>query len=512
MVATESVATIRVGGGDVSAYAIWQECQFTVSAAATPGTCNISLRDPANVLSFQEGSIIELLIDGQRMWRGYLFDKDQSYVFEDNERFRKWELGGVDLNILLDKFILYNRSDPRKYPDGGGTYKRRKVTYDGKTLGYQVTVPKYTYDGPYIKAMLNDFDLGLVSPTIKTGLIESVGMINPDGAFTPPSSGTTLRNFLIDVSRNVERSMPGSTIWYIDPDGYLIYKAQDTNNAPFWVGDEDPANYIGGVQGENVRGLRIGSSISSIKNDVLTFAGELDPSPGSKQQRLRYSHKINQSSVDTYGRFQYSEVVSQSWLQASVNARARKIINQEGTPGESATFTTFRSGLYPGQILWVSSQAHGVTQNYPIRSISMSWMTPTIVRYDVTCSYDTQDPWGLILALKRPSGRGLKQPDFAVIDLRRNPDQTIPNVDRYTLVKEYPRSIGNRKYQTSYAFIRDSITVYVGKLRQVSMQDPESGTVGFKETAPGQGQFQLADAPTGGKRVYVEYHVADTLE
>jgi len=511
MAATESTVILRIGGGDVSAYSIWQECQFTLSAAASPGTCNINLRDPDNVLSFTEGSIIELLIDGQRMWRGYLFDVEQGYVFEDNELFRKWELGGVDLNILLDKYILYNRADPRKYPDGGGTYKRRRVAYDGRTLGYQVTVPRYTMDGDYIKAMLNDFDIDLASPTIRTSLIESVGMINPDGAFTPPSSGTTLRNFLIDVSRNVERSQPGSTIWYIDPDGYLIYKSQDTFNAPFWVGDEDPANYIGGVQGENVRGLRLGRSISNIKNDVLTFAGELDPSPGSKQERLRYSHKIDQSSVDTYGRFQYAETVTQSWLQASVNARARKIIAQEGTPSGTATFTTFRSGLYPGQILWVSSQAHGITENYPIRSITMSWVTPDITRYDVSCSYDTQDPWGLILALKRPPSRGMRQPDFAVIDLRRNPDQTIPNVERYTLVKEFPDPIGNRKYQTSYAFIRNSITVYVGGLRQVSMQDPESGTVGFKETAPGQGQFQLADDPTGGKRVYVEYHVADTL-
>jgi len=512
MAATESTATIRVGGGDVSAYSIWQECQFTLSAAASPGTCSIALRDPDDELSFTEGSIIELLIDGSRMWRGYLFDVEQAYVFEDNERFRKWELGGVDLNILLDKYVLYNRSDPRKYPDGGGIYKRRRVAVDGKTLGYQVVVPRYTYDGPYIRAMLHDFDIDLANPTIKTGLIESVGMINPDGAFTPPSAGITLRDFLIDVSRNVERSQPGSTIWYIDPDGYLVYKAQETNNAPFWVGDEDPANYIGGVQGENVRNLRLSRSIANIKNDVLTFAGELDPSPGSKQQRLRYKHKINQSSVDTYGRFQYAETVSQSWLQDSVNARARKIIAQEGTPGETATFTTFRSGLYPGQIIWVSSQAHGVTQNYPIRSISMSWVTPTITRYDVSCSYDTQDPWGLILALKRPPGRGLRQPDFLPLDLRRNPDQTTGDVERYTLVKEYPRSIGNRKYQTTFAFIRNSITVYVGKLRQVSMQDPESGTVGFKETAPALGRFQLADDPSGSQRVYVEYHVADTLE
>jgi hypothetical protein len=512
---TSSLVTIEVGGQDISADVVYAQTQFTSSASAQPGNANIVVRDLDEVYAFQEGSEIVLKVkqDGttRRMWRGYLFDVERGYIHEDDETKRGWTLSGVDLNILLDKLILYNHVNPTRYPDGGGTYKRRRIIEGGQTAGYQVSVPRYTYDGDYIRAMLNDFDIDKVYPVLKTGRIESVGMINPDGAFTPPMAGTTLRDFLINTAANVNRSQPGSVIFYVDPDANIIYMSQDRDNAPFWVGDENPLNYIGGVQGENVKGLRVRKGISNIKNDVLIFAGELDPSPGSRQKLLRYKHRKNQSSIDTYGRFQFSETVKGSWQQAAVNARANKIINQEGTPGQTAEFTLYRGGLYPGQIVWVTSVAHGVTTNVPIRQITMSFPLPDIVEYRASCSFDSQDPWGLLLALRRPPSRGLRQPNFTVIDLRRNPDQTLPPAERYSLVKEYPQSLGGSKYRTSYAYIRDSMVVYVGKLRQVSIQDPESGTSAFQQTSPSEGRFKLADPVTGGKRVYVEYHVARDL-
>lgn len=508
----EATVTIRVGGTDISADAVYAQTSFTLSAAAQPGTCTVYVRDVTSALSFTEGSQIVLDINGTTMWRGYLFDLEMVYIHEDDQTKRGWRLGGVDVNILLDKLVLYNHADPAKFPDGGGYYKRRKVTQDGKTLGYQVTVPRYTYDGDYLKKMLNDFDIDLVNPTIKKARIDNVGMINPDGPFTPPSAGASLRDFLIDLSRNVQRAEPGSTIWYVDPDGYLVYRSQDDNYAPFWVGDADPSGYISGVQGENVRGLRIRRVISNLKNDVLVFAAELNPSPNSRQKRLRYRHETNQPSVDTYGLFQHAETLKSGWRQQSVDARANKIINQQGTPGLTASFTTFRSGLYPGQILWVNSEAHGFLNNIPIRSLTMNFETPTIVRYEVECSFDTQDPWGLILALKRPPGRGLRQPDIAIIDLRRNPNQTYQDVRRYTLVKEFPRSLGNRTYQCSFGYIRDSITVFVGRRRQLSLQDPTAGTVGFIQNYPGQGKFRLAEDPSGDQKVYVEYHVSQELD
>jgi len=511
--------SIRVGSQSVTRDVIFAETSFSLAATAQPGTCTIVLRENSDDYSLTEGSIIELKIwsdyygDDKVMWKGYLMDVEEGYEFDADAGDRKWTLHGVDLNILFDKLVMYNHAHPNRYPNGGGAYRRRRVVENGKSQGWITTIPRYTYDGEYIKTMMADFDLGLISPTIKysgsANRIENVGQFNPDGSATPPSAGVTLRDFMIDVARNVQRSQPGSVIWYIDPAGYLVYKAQDTDVAPFWVGDGDPAQYIGGVQGENVRSLRYQRGISSIKNDVIVWAGDLDPRPSSRQDKLLYKHKINQSSVDTYGRFQHSETLNSRWTQQAVNARATKVLNQEGIPGGSASFVTYRHGLYPGQLIWVNMEAHSRLVLLPIRQINMRFINPTAVEYTVTCSYDTQDPWGLLLALKQPPNRGLVQPPFDVLDLRSS-NADLRYASRFDLVKEYPISIGGNRYQCSYGYIRDSLSVFVGGLRRVSLPDVESGTVGFIQQSPANGRFKLAENP-GSSRVYVEYHLSRDL-
>jgi len=485
---------IYVGDADVTGLVVWGATSFQSVASAQPGTCSITLREPGADVPL--GSNIRCYLNGDLAWQGFLFTMDWGYVFGADSGDRRWTLSGVDLNILFDKLILWNHSYPTRSLTGGGTYHREKT--EG---GYIVAVPRHTYDREYIKAMLKDTDIDLVSPSINIERqISQVGQINPDGKFAPPTPGLNLRAFMQDVSANVQRATPGSTIWYISPDAYLVYKEQDTDIAPFSVGDTDPAKEV------MVRDLRLTSDISRIKNDVLIFTGNLNPDPASTQNHLLYRHSINQGSVNSYGRFQYSEVLGTSWLQGSVNARASKILAQEGIPAGRAEFTTHRAGLFPGQLVNIYSGAHGILENYPIRSIDISFLNSTTVAYRVTCSYDTQDPWGLLLALKRPAIRGLVQPAFLVID-RTKTGGTVEPAATYTLVKEYPKALNGHKWQCSYAYIKYSMVVFVNGLRKVSV--PEEGTtVGFKETDPDNGIFYM-DA--SGKP-YVEYHVWHNLD
>ena len=495
---------ITVGNADVTGITEFAQTTFQTVAAAQPGTCQIVLREPRNAAeqslvteATKPGSLIRLYLNGDLQWQGYAFTIDYGYAFAADATKRQWVIGGVDLNILFDKLILYNHAHPTQSLDGAGTYKRVKT--EG---GYVVTVPQHTLDGDYIRAMLKDTDIDLISPTINTtNLITDVGQINPDGKFTPPTPGLTLRAFMTDVSANVQRSTPGSVIWYINPRGYLVYQEQDMDIAPFSVGDTDPGTSV------MVRDLRITTDISRIKNDVLMFTGNLNPDPTSTQSKLLYRHLINQASVNQYGRFQYSEVLSTSWLQASINARAQKVITQEGTPAGRADFTTYHPGLIPGQIVNIFSDEHNLADNFPIRSIDLTFENPTLVKYHVTASFDTQDPWGLLLALKRPPVRGLVQPPFQTIDLTR-PGSTVQPADTYTLVKEYPRSMSGHRWQCSYAYIRFSMVVFVNGLRKVSVP-AEATTVGFIETDPDNGIFYMDVA---GAQPYVEYHVWHNLD
>ena len=487
--------TIYVGDDDVTDRVVWSQTSFQSVASAQPGTCNITLRAPGTEQG--PGSLIKCYLNGDLAWQGYLFVLEEGYIFEADNEDPRWVLSGVDLNILFDKLILYNHDHPTRSLDGDGTYKR--VHVDG---GHVVTVPRHTYDREYIKAMIKDADLGLISPSINTDrMIDQVGQINPDGKFTPPTPGLTLRAFMQDVSANVMRSTPGSTIWYISPDAYLVYKEQDTEIAEFSVGDSDPGQEV------MVKGLRLTTDISRIKNDVLIFTGNLNPDPAATQSRILYRHNSNSASISQYGRFQYSEVLGTSWLQGSINARASKILTQEGIPAGRAEFTTFRAGLFPGQLVNIYSGAHGVLENYPIRAIDISFLTPTTVAYRVTCSYDTQDPWGLLLALKRPANRGLVQAPFQVIDRTKTPPDPLEPAETYTLVREWPRVLNGNLWQCSYAYIRYSMVVMVGGNRKVSVPE-EATTVGFIERDPDAGIFYM-DA--SGKP-YVEYHVWHNLD
>jgi hypothetical protein len=531
----EAVVTITVGATDVTADVIFSQTNFQAVAAAQPGSCTVTLRA---LYTFSPGrDLIALYINGKRMWWGYLFVFEQGYVFPDKPEPRM-VLHGVDLNILFDKLVLYNRFKPTWYPDGSnpktglGGYKRQKVTTNGQISGWVVAVPRGTTDKAYITKMLTSFDLDKVSPLIKWGQtvpsdskIDEVAVINTGdtgATWTPPSAGTTLRAFFTDVSANILRSMPGSSIWYIDPDGYIVYKEQDTDWAPFSVGDNE-----GSVACKN---LTVTTDISRLKNDVIIFTGTLDPTPQSTQEFLLYVHNSLSASILQFGRFQWGEVMGSDWLAGMIRARSNKILYQEGVPAMRAEFTIYKAGLYPGQIVSIFSGVHTFVTfdptfglqsqsgvNLPIRAIDMNFPTPTTVEYRITASYDTQDPWGLLLALKRPPARGLVQPNFNVID-RSKYGTTYPYIvaSPMVLVKEWATPMSGNKWSLTYAYVRDSLTVVVplagtpGGVRLTSVPDPQSaGGAGFIETSPDLGTFQLAKAAPS---VYVEYHVWHNLD
>ena len=530
-----STIAITVGGVDISDRVIFAETNFTSVAAAQPGACQITVKGTS---TFQPGrDQICLYVNGQRKWWGYLFVLEQGYIFPDDPEPRV-VLQGVDLNILFDKLFMYNHAHETWYPDGGGVYKREKVVgEDGKVSGYLVTVPRGTWDKDYITTMMADFDLDKVGPVIRYGQvphdskIHSFAQINTgdtNANWTPPSSGTSLRAFFTDVSANVVRTQPGSAIWYIDPDGYIVWDDVDRMFMDFSVGD-------GGADVVPVRDLRITTDIANLKNDVIVFTGTLDPTPTSTQEHLRFVHKINNPSVNLFGRFQWSEVMGSDWMDGMINARATKVINQQGVPAMTAEFTIFSTTieqeglssdtLYPGRIARVFSDTHvflvydptfGLQEldglSIPIRSVGMRFPTQDIVEYRVTCGYDTNDPWGLLLALKRPPTRGLVQPNFNVIDRTKTP-KTYIEATPMTLVKEYAVKLSGNRWQLTYAYIRNSLTVVAGGLRlngiPVPPGEPYSGAIGFIEDDPGGGVFY---AVTSARPIYVEYHVWHNLE
>lgn len=477
---------IEVSGRSINDSVIFTETTFQTTASAQVGTCSITCRGS---LSFSEGSVISLKINGRRQWQGFLMIIERGYIFPDSLE-PKTILHGSDLNILLDKLFLYNHAYPELSLTGGGKWPNDPINGT-------VAIPKGTSDKDVIEALLKDTDIDLISPRIRTQITE-VGIYNPEDVGAPPTPGGTLRAMMNDIAGQMNKNAPGSIVYYIDPDAYLVYLAQDSFNAPFNVSD--------GGSGVAAKNLTITSDISGIKNDVLIFAGATSPDPAIKPRPfLNFRHNSRTASIAQYGRWQYSEAVA-NWSQRALNARSTKVLFQEGDPAMRASFTIYKSGLIPGMILDVDASAHGFLDNFPIRAVTTRFLTPTLASFDVECSYNTSDPWGLLLALKRPAMRGIVQPIFQTIDITGT--KSPPAVQPWTYLCEDPKSLGGNKYQTSYGYIRDGISVWSNGLRQVSGSD-FGGTAVFTQLDPDKGTFKLATTPTG--RVHCCYHVSLNL-
>jgi len=503
---TFSGIEIQFDGVDLTRYVVWKETWYESVAAAQPGTCQITLRGPNDETRAQwivdmedmfldrEGGQIKFFIDGDLTWRGYGQMITRTFWFADKTE-PKYIIHGVDLNILFDRLIIYNHNNPTRWPTGGGYYVRSNT---GLKAG---GVPQGEMDREFLKRSLRDTDYELVTPKLKTNLIQEVGSACPDGPGNTLSAGSTMRALFEETSSLAISTQPGSVVWFIDPDGYLVYRDIDSWSAPFSVSDD-------GTTDVACRDLEFTKDASHIKNDVLIFAGSLDPRPNSDQEYLKYSHRLNENSIERYGRFQFSETLP-AWSQLSVNARSRKIIYQEGTPGMRATFTIFRKGLFPGMIMSLSMGSFGLLQNLPVRSVRVSFDNPNFARYTITASYDTNDPWGILLALKRPASRGLVQPRMQSLEL--SPGQEAPPADIYTHVEERPAALGGNVYQCSYSYIRYSLVVYVsGRHGDRYLTEPgESSTDAFIETSPKNGQFRVYPKTAG--QVWVAYHVAGNL-
>ena len=477
-----SSMSIRVGGQELAtSYAVITQCSFNSVAGAQPGTATIVCRDPLHQLNFRGGLAVEWDIDGVRVWGGIVMQVEMSdwTPAGDGEapgarKTRRWVLGCVDWNILFDKLVIYNHTNPALM-----AHNNRPFTGDA------------TDRGVLVDTMRNDTDISFWGVNYQTKVVET-GYYSPTRKRTlGPNPGSYLRGLFEMVSISVDPGHPGALVWYIDPRKYVVYMPQDAADAPFSVAD--------GAGGEvSCHDLTISTDISSTRNDVFIFANELNPDPSVKvKPHVKYAHKYNQTAMNTYGRFQYSEVAphySQPWL----DAHASKILSQQGTPAERTEFTIHRPGLYPGQIVTVSSDSFGYSKNLPVRSVQVGFLTKQIAEFRVTCSFDTMDPWGLLSALRRPTNRGLVQPRFQSIT---GDDEADPiSIQPFTYLCQTPKSLGGGVYQAKYPFIRNSTHLTMGgKMQRINGE--------YTETDPDTGKIKLLVSASGP--LWLCYHTQE---
>ena len=462
----------------------WPETYFESRANAEPGTFQVTCRGSDGSI----GDLIRLYVNGENVFTGFVLSKTtttwQPDKVDDED---KTILQGADLNILLDRLIVYNHEELQKHPTGGGAYLGKPVVVGSKTtFTVDGAVPPNETVAKYLENMMKDTDYADAGAGLKLDIAGVTDFVSHSGDwFYCHNAGTTLRALFSDTAAEVSAAQPGSIIFYIAPDGRIVFHNRDTE---------------GGGAMSSYRSLSTTIDASNVKSEAFAFAGQTSPIVGSKQVYLLAARKKGGTGLLVN---QYSEPTKDGdWSAGILKARVNKIIAQQSTPGKTARWQQFSGGLKPGQMV-----SAGNAGNVPIRSIRFSFPSHDLVLLDVDAGFDTLDPFGIILASMRPPHRGMTSPQATVLPyVEPNPSgDTVapkpPSIDWFTKVEEnilpdapVDGDMNTASCQLTYGYIQGSVEVFA---TSEPPKEDKSPTKGLEKLPRWTSVKTDPNAPTG---------------
>lgn len=367
-----STIQILYDGEDITDNVTIAETQFTSRAngADNPGDCTVIFRDVAQAFRFTPGKTLELFIDGSREWDGYLVQQSFYYWFESHSAEcspcphitpRKIILTGVDRNVLLNARVSYNKTD--------------------LTDVRIPTWPAGTMDRDLILDCLADYTDGLDGIDISTR-VEEVAAYDPYAEFQVPVIGFTIGDLLTNITNEV------GTVYYIDPDRYLVYTDVNEPSAPFAISDQPSGSEVG------CREFKLLRDGSNMVNDAFIWGA------GYGSDEIIYARSTDSASIAAHGRWQKGEFRSMLWRQQSAERMAESIVygspsNRRGAKDEQPTVTCviYEPGIRAGQKVAVTSAVFSYSDVLPVREVRMTFPTSTDVRYDLRLAHHIDKPW-----------------------------------------------------------------------------------------------------------------------
>jgi len=244
---TRSSITITYDGNDITDKVIYESASFDMNANATPGRFSFRVKDTDRTASFQAGKVVELTIDGQKMFGGYVWLVKRLFAFPVVDTTavagveeRIWEIQGSDYNILFDKLVINDASAPVSI----------------------ISVAK-GWDDQIIARMAPYFDVPAgFDWTSRVQRIAELGIDDDSANFKLPTQGTKFREVMEGL-----RTRSAAT-YYIDADMNLVWTAVGQTEHSWGLTDK------GGVTGYiGCRDVSVTQDGSSMVTDALIWVG-----------------------------------------------------------------------------------------------------------------------------------------------------------------------------------------------------------------------------------------------
>jgi hypothetical protein len=347
---------------------LFASAHFMSQVNGQAGTASFRVRDDLGTAAYKPGDPLELVIDGRRVWTGFVSSVKRVYAFpainvDEFGLTRFFDIEGVDLSILFTRRIVFNQVTPE-----------------------DILAPlygPYTPDSTVISELVSNW-LDLSGDAIDTStLVENVGDINADQKARPWEGSDTWGQAMTSISL-----LPAS-IFYIDPTRHLVNTDTDTPNAPFGLSDVPD-----GVTSKGYREMEILEDGSNLANDVLCWGiGYGSSVPVFKRDE-------DATSQTDHGLWQLGQVTFGVYKQATIDRIADSILN--GSPDHhrgakddrpAVILATYEPGLLPAQKVNFESAVFGWSDVIPIRKMEVTFEAPDHPRYNLILSHEIDTPW-----------------------------------------------------------------------------------------------------------------------
>jgi hypothetical protein len=509
---TPSTIEIVVDGDDVTDRVVYQQTTFQSQANPVQGDFKVTLRDPDRDYAVTAGSRISCHIDGVPLFGGFVMRIGRTHflpVVDTNViadvRSRAWNLSGPDYNILFDKRILRDLSNPAaslEIPAGSRTVS---------------AAFHYLMDN-FISAVP-----GLDTTTHVDSVSTEIGSEENGGLYV--GQGKTWRDQMEDFADQ------SGVIYYIDADLAVNLHEYESVRSPWAFVDRLP-------NGVTTVGFREGTyeqDFMRVATEALVWGGSTIRGPQGPAGDIVFARYPDppaddareQDAIDRlalYGRWQYAEehAGENNYLtQSSVDKRAKVIIG--GVPGVVPTHGIEGGFSAPLDIVNLSWFAHdvpggqhirpGYLQDFifytqgnpgpvaltlPCRSMRVSFPTlptdnpggQTYVRFDGefgTSYSDSRHLWRYLRGLRRRAGRA-----GVVVD---NQSASAPAGSLATVWPLEAADGSRTSFTYPFTFFADQFDLYLnGLFQRPSIDysyDPGTKQVTFS-AAPDTGDQQWA--------------------
>ncbi len=375
-------ATIRYEGVDITADVLISSARFTAQTNGNPGPASLKVRDDGHTYDFVSGGGLTVDINGIRMWGGYVTKALRVYPFDveptdtPSESNRYWQLQGVDYNVLFNKRIIFDESDP------AGT-----LSFD---------YPVGTYDDTIILDIFHNY-LDIADDDISPAGVERVNVVSLDipgvtsgkGTLTDGRSQVAAAGYTWKQSMDVIARATGA-VYYINPDKVFCYVDVDTADAGRDISDTPSGSDVG------IQKFIVRQNGSNLVNDMLVWGA----APGVST--IVFSRSEDAASQTEHGVWQAGLFSQGLYKQASADLVADSFLygtpqSKRGGKDDAVTVTgrVFEPVFRAGQKVGTTIDIFGYQDVLPIRRMDISFANPCEAIFDLTLSHEIDLPWSI---------------------------------------------------------------------------------------------------------------------